>query len=360
MASARHHADGVVEQRERLLLAALADEVRTIHLTFFGGGLTMPLLALDDATDRLAGWDRRHRTLTVSRRFVTTASWVAVREVLKHECAHQFVDEVLEIHDETAHGPTFRRVCEDKGIDPRSAGVVVEGPALERDGEIDRVLRRVEKLLALATSDNACEAEAAANAAQRLMLEHNLAVLGRPRRYVVRALGRPVGRMHAHEKLLGVLLSKHYFVDVIIVRAWMHAEGRMGSVVEVAGATENVDMAEWVHAFLLGAAERTWQEQARARGLAPRERLPFFAGFMMGVGDSLGRGARASAEKGLVWVGDADLADFVHRRHPRVRRGRIGGQLRDGHAAGREAGQDVVIHKPVATTHAHRGRLLGS
>lgn len=349
----------VIEQHERLLLAALGDEVRTIHQTFFGGGLGMPVLALDDASDRLAAWDRRHRTVIVSRRFVATASWVAVREVLKHECAHQFVDEVLQIHDETAHGPTFRRVCEDKGIDPRAAGVIVDGAPHDRDAEIERVLRRVEKLLALAQSDNAAEAEAAANAAQRLMLEHNLAVLGRPRRYVVRALGAPVARMHAHEKLLGVLLSKHYFVDVIIVRAWMHDAGRMGSVIEVAGAAENVEMASWVHDFLLDAAERSFHEAARTRGLPGRERLPFFAGFMMGVADTLGQGAKASAEKGLIWIGDADLADFVHRRHPRVRRGRIGGQLRDGHAAGREAGQDVVIHKPVASTAPNRGRVLG-
>jgi hypothetical protein len=348
----------VAIRREHLLLEAIRHELRVISLAFFGGGLRPPVLVLDDATDRLAAWDGRHRTITVSRAFVTKASWVAVREVLKHESAHQYVDEVLQIRDESAHGPTFRRVCLDRGIDPRAVGVVLDGAAEARDADDERVLRRVEKLLALAQSDNAAEAEAAANAAQRLMLEHNLACLGRPRRYVVRTLGQPTGRMHAHEKILGVLLSTSYFVDVIIVRAWMHEAARMGTVMEVAGAAENVDMAEWVYTFLLGAAERTWREQARARGLPPKERLPFFAGFMMGVKDTLGRGAKAAQEKGLVWKGDADLVDFVRRRHPRVRRSRIAGSARDGHVAGREAGQDVVIHKPVATTTTNRGRLL--
>jgi hypothetical protein len=357
MTKARAH--DVAIQREHLLLEAIRHELRVIALDLFGGALRSPVLVLDDATDRLAAWDGRHRTITVSRAFLAKASWVAVREVLKHESAHQYVDEILEIRDESAHGPTFRRVCVDRGIDPRAAGVVVDGAAEARDADVEKILRRVEKLLALAESDNASEAEAAANAAQRLMLEHNLAVLGRPRRYVVRALGTPTARMHAHEKLLGVLLSTHYFVDVIIGRAWMHDAARMGTVIEVAGAAENVDMAEWVHAFLLGAAERTWREQARVRGLPPKERLPFFAGFMMGVRDTLGRGAQAAQEKGLVWVGDADLAAFVRRRHPRVRRGRISGSARDGHAAGREAGQDVVIHKPVASTSTNRGRLLG-
>lgn len=349
----------LVAQRERLLLEALRYELKTIALDVFGGALLAPILTLDHATDRLAAWDGRHRTLTVSRYFIASSSWITVREVLKHECAHQYVDEVLGVTDESAHGPTFRRVCSDRGIDPRAAGVVVPGSPREADVDVDRVLRRVEKLLALAQSDNAAEAEAAANAAQRLMLEHNLAVLGRPRRYVVRALGTPTSRMHAHEKLLGVLLSKHYFVDVIIVRAWMPDAARMGTVIEVTGAQENVDMAEWVHAFLLGAAERTWREYARGRALPAKERLPFFAGFMMGVRDTLEKGVEAAQERGLVWVGDADLAAFVRRRHPRVRRGRIGGRAREGHAAGREAGHDVVIHKPVASSSGHQGRLLG-
>jgi hypothetical protein len=349
----------LLAQRERLLAEALRHEVRVIGRDFFGDGLLQPIVALDDATHRLAAWDRRHRTLTISRGFVASSSWVTVREVLKHECAHQYVDEVLKITDESAHGPTFRSVCADRGIDPRAAGVVVPGEAATTDIEVDKVLRRVEKLFALAQSDNAAEAEAAANAAQRLMLEHNLAILGRPRRYVVRTLGTPTSRMHAHEKLLGVLLSTHYFVEVVIIRAWMHEAARLGTVIEVTGAQENVDMAEWVYAFLLGAAERTWVEQSRRRGLPAKERLPFFAGFMLGVRDTLSRGAEAAQERGLVWVGDADLAAFVRRRHPHVRRGRIGGRARDGHIAGREAGHDVVIHKPVATSSPNQGRLLG-
>lgn len=356
---AKAPAHEVIEHKERLLLEALRHELRVIALEFFGGGLQAPILVLDDADDRLAAWDSRHRTITVSRSFLARSAWVAVREVLKHETAHQYVDEVLGIRDESAHGPTFRRVCADRGIDARAAGVI-EGPAEARDVDVERVLRRVEKLLALAERSSGPEAEAAANAAQRLMLEHNVAALGRPRRYVVRSLGQPTARMHAHEKLLGVVLSKHYFVDVIIVRAWMHDAARMGSVIEVAGASENVEMAEWVHAFLLGTAERIWRDEARRRRLPPKERLPFFAGFMMGVADTLGRSAKAAQERGLVWVGDADLSEFVHKRHPRVRRGRIGGTLRDGHNAGREAGQDVVITKPVTTSETNRGRLLGS
>ncbi len=352
---------GAVEEvHERLLLDALRYELAAINTGFFHGGLVAPVLCLDDAETRLAAWDSVHRTVTVSRAFVRRASWVAVREVLKHECAHQYVDEVLDIHDEAAHGDSFRKVCLDRGIDPRAAGIPTAGVGADeaRDIDVERVLRRIEKLLALAHSDNANEAEAAANAAQRLMLEHNLAALDRPRRYLVRTLGTPTSRMHAHEKLLGVLLSRHFFVDVILVRAWMHDAARMGTVTEVSGTPENVDIAEWIHAFLLGAAGRVWSEEGRRRGLAPRERLPFFAGFMMGVADKLAKEARAQVERGLVWVGDADLRRFVRQRHPHVRHGRFGGGARDSHAAGREAGRNVVIARPVEAAADSRDRRL--
>jgi hypothetical protein len=315
------------------------------------------VLALDDATTKLARWRRSDRTITVSRAFLATASWVAVREVLKHECAHQYVSEVLGVDDESAHGETFRKVCADRGIDAAAAGVA-DGAAQPRDADVERVLRRVEKLLALAQSDNKNEAEAAADAAQRLMLEHNLAAQHRPRRYIVRALGTPVTRMHAHEKLLGALLSNHYFVDVILVRAWCHDAARLGSVVEISGTPENVEMASWIYAFLLGAADRCFADAVRHRGLAPKERLPFFAGFMVGVGEKLAREAKTQAERGLVWVGDADLEQFVRRRHPHVRRGRVGGTMRDGHRAGRQAGNDVVIARPVEAAPEQRGRML--
>jgi hypothetical protein len=350
--------DAALLARERLLLQALRSELATINVEFFGGGLRPAQLTLDDSTLKLAHWRRIDRTISVARAFLTRATWTAVREVLKHESAHQYVDEVLRVEGESAHGETFRRVCADRGIDAAAAGAI-DGDAEVRDVDVERVLRRVEKLLALAASDNKNEAEAAADAAQRLMLEHNLAAQHRPRRYVVRPLGKPVTRMHAHEKLLGALLSQHYFVDTIIVRAWCDDALKMGTVLEVAGTPENVEMASWVHAFLLGAAERCFRDEHRQRQLPQRERLPFFAGFMMGVQDKLERESKAKEERGLVWVGDADLEHYAHLRHPRVRRGRIAGAVREGHQAGREAGNEVVIGRPLDEAPAQRGRLLG-
>ena len=56
-------------------------------------------------------------SLRLATRLVHDEPWQVVIEVLRHEMAHQYVDEVLRIHDESAHGPAFRKVCAERSID---------------------------------------------------------------------------------------------------------------------------------------------------------------------------------------------------------------------------------------------------
>ena len=142
---------------ERALLNALVHSWNTLNGTLFRGALRPPVLTLVDGR-RLGFWQRDTRTLALGRGLVADASWPVVVEVLKHEMAHQYVDEVLGITDETPHGPAFRQVCERIGADPRAAG----RPAADEE---PAAIRKVRKLLALAQSANRNEAEAAARAA---------------------------------------------------------------------------------------------------------------------------------------------------------------------------------------------------
>jgi hypothetical protein len=53
------------------------------------------LVALSDSERRLGEWNRAQRTISISRRLVVQQPWGVVREVLKHEMAHQYVFEIL-------------------------------------------------------------------------------------------------------------------------------------------------------------------------------------------------------------------------------------------------------------------------
>jgi hypothetical protein len=317
-----------------------------LNQSLFGSALRAPAFELSSAAGRLGRWVGSARTLELRRALLVEHGWGVLVEVLKHEMAHQYVDEVLGVQAEGAHGPTFRGVCVERGIDPRAAGApraVGEGP--------DHLLERVAKLLALAESPNEHEAQAAMSAAQRLMLKHNLdAVLGERRAaYDFKHLGVPSGRVGESQRLLAAILAEHFFVEVIWVPVWRPLEGRRGSVLEVCGSPENLELAAYVHAFVNHTGERLFREYRATRKLSrQRERERFLAGLMTGFRDKLEGEKKKSREQGLIWRGDGALHAFFRQRHPHIRMTRHATHTgTEAYARGREAGRRLVVHRGI-------------
>jgi predicted SprT family Zn-dependent metalloprotease len=96
--------------------------------------LTPPVIVLSDAATRLGRWIHATRTLELARPLVLTRPWSEVVSVLAHEMAHQYVDEVLHVVGETAHGDSFQKVCAAVGIDARAAGAPVRPRASRARG----------------------------------------------------------------------------------------------------------------------------------------------------------------------------------------------------------------------------------
>ena len=340
---------------ERALVRQLALRYAQVNEERFRDRLRTPLLALSAATGHLGRWISATRTLEISRDFASTRPWLEVTSVLEHEMAHQFVDEVLGIRDETAHGDTFRRVCAERGIDARAAGVPV--PSTTSD-DAARTLDRIRKLLALAASSNQHEAEIAMRRAHELMLRHNIDAIGNTEGYEVRHVGDPLKRGNRVETEVMLLLGEFFFVKVIRVPVYVAHAGKTGNVYEIAGTRANVEMAEHVYEFMLATADRLWRaNRTDARVRNGRDRLAYQAGVVRGFRDKLSAERKELRGTGLVWVGDGDLDRFYRSRHPRITTRRSSVRMGGAHAAGREAGRTVVLHKPVTSTGAG-GRLL--
>jgi hypothetical protein len=344
---------------EAALVRELGQSYQDLNHSLFRRKLGGAAITLTDASSRLGRWVPDTRTVEIARRLVLEHPWGVVMEVLKHEMAHQFVYEVLGKHEESAHGPAFRALCVELGVDASAAGVP---KATGASGEDAPVLERIARLLALAESANVHEAQAAMNAAQRLMLKHNLESVATKRRagYGFRHLGTPTGRVGEADRLLGAILGKHFFVEVIWVPVYRPLEGKRGSVLEVCGTPANLEMAAYVHAFLTHAADHAWREHKRARRIrGNRDRRTFLAGVMVGFLEKLNSHRTEAQQQGLVWVGDAELDGFFKRRHPRVVHVRHTGNRRTAaHAEGREAGRRIVLHKPVGGGPSGTVRLL--
>ena len=277
-----------------------------------------------------------------------------VLEVLRHEMAHQYVDEVLGVRDETAHGPQFRRVCRDRAIDARAAGT----PQDVGSEKTPAILRKIHALLALADSPNRHEAESAMRTAHKLMRRYN--VDAAPGHYGFRQLGNPSGRVPGHHRILAGILGEHFFVQPIWVFAWDPQRSARGRVLEICGRSENLEIASHVHGFVLETAERMWRAHRSDTGLSGnRHRRTFLQGVMVGFHEQLQSQAKACEESGLVWVGDADLVDYVARRHPRQISGRgRSAASSPAYAAGKRAGRKLVLRRPVSGGGQARGRRL--
>ena len=345
------------------LEAALVRELQAtyawVNAAYFKRALAGAVISLAEGTGRLGAYLPDLRAIELSRAFVLEKPWGSVVEVLKHEMAHQYASEVLRAKGETSHGPAFRRTCERLGIDARASGVPAEGKGPE--GETARVLERVAKLLALAESSSEHEAQAAMSAAQRLMLKYNLEASRAPRQaYAFRHLGKPSGRVQESERILAALLAKHFFVEAIWVPVYRPLEGKRGSVLEICGTPENLEMASYVHAFLTHAAESLWAAHKKENGVrGDRDRRSFVSGVMTGFLEKLNRERQKHREEGLVWIRDADLEGFYRRRHPHIHHVRHQGQARtEAHARGREAGRKIVLHRPVEGGPTGSVRLL--
>ena len=339
---------------ETALEAALLRELRSTWVELshnhFRAALRPPALALHDGGRRLGLWERATRTMSLARALVFQQPWGAVREVLKHELAHQYVDEVLGIHDETAHGPAFTEVCRARGIDAAAAGLPAPDGA-QASGP-NPIVRRIMRLLALSGSANVHEAEAATNEARRLMLLHNIdaAVSVGADGFSFRHVGAVKARSDASERILAGILGRHFFVSVIWVPSYQAALGKRGHVLELCGTAANLDVAAYVHGFLTDTAERLWRAHKAALGIrSDGERRRFLAGVMTGVGETLAAGERQSQREGLIVHADAGREAYLRQRYPR-RASRSAGTLERTHAyeQGREAGRRIELQRPVA------------
>jgi hypothetical protein len=200
--------------------------------------------------------------------------------------------------------------------------------------------------------------------AQRLLLKYNLEVPTTDgRRYSFRHLGQPRGRVDEHLRLVAVVLGRFFFVETIWVSSFEPLTGRQGSVLEVVGRSENLEMSAYVYDFLLHSAERLWLEHKRQHRLTSnRERRTFLSGVMLGFADKLAQQQKGQAQQGLVWVADAELSKYLRNRHPNIRRVYSQGQPRsETRAAGKQAGEKLVLHRPIAGRPATAGapKLLG-
>ena len=316
-------------------------------------------------------WLPEQKAIVLSQKLVAEHPWLSVREVLRHEIAHQVVDEAMR-GDDAPHGDLFKKACRMIRADPRAA---TESPSIrewineDHAGSHDRMSSRIDKLLALAGSNSRHEAETAMTLAHELMAKHNIKVaeFGAPAACFSMCIGAPVTRFTTCEYAVMRLLREYYFVSTVVINVFAPDKDRPGRALEISGRIENLRMANYVHGFLHRVIDEQWRTFKRDNDCTHHHKMDFALGLIDGVRGRLEGASEAvvSTERGakaLVLKGQQDLRTYIEQRYPRLQscghRGRLINER--VHRAGKKVGQQTVISKPVENGTGSRRGLLGA
>jgi len=309
------------------------------------------------------------KEICLSRNLVLNHSWDAVCEVLLHEIAHQFAEQVFFALDEPAHGPKFQRACHLLRANPKASGnyTPLDARVLDNSsGPEDKILVRVKKLMALAQSQNQHEAEAAMTKAHELIKKYNVDLLSRGDRrdFLSIFVGSPALRHFREEYHLCSLLQEYYFVYGIWVPAYVLEKGKMGRVLEISGTQQNVRIAVYVHDFIHRFIDFQWDDYNRKRGLGRYRKTDFAVGIIEGFRSKLKLQTKANKggrnNYGLIKIKDPLLQEHIRYRYPHTA-SITGRALRnDQHVLqdGMEKGKELIIHKGISEKRAGKKLLF--
>ena len=344
--------------RERIIIEGLACEwdlaVNQLAPSY-QGRLRRPLLRLAALRGKLGQWLPAKREICLDRALVFDHPWDAVRDVLRHETAHQLADTLLGGDDQPPHGPAFQQACLLLRADPAPAAsripLQVRMAAGHNDAE-SRLRRRVHKLLALARSHNPFEAEAAMLKAHELMARHQIGVLrrGADRTYISVFLGRPALRHFKEVYFLANLLQDFFFVQCIWISTYVVSKAKLGRALEASGLPVHVEQADYAYAFIMRHIDLRWEEFTQGRRFNRYRKSDFAVGVIEGFRAKLTRqrlpGATA-AERALIVQGDPRLALYLQHRYPHTTNIQRGGGRQDPEVydRGHEIGQALVLHE---------------
>lgn len=349
-----------------------------------------PLIRLDTLKGKWGLWEPTTRSIILSLDLIQKYAWDVVLEIFKHEIAHMVVDEI-ERCPQHGHGEIFRTVCQRLGMSPwaQSASVDLGQPILiDRTSQLgekeQQLLRRTQKLLALAESSNEHEAMLAIQRVREIYEKYNLDALenGRHDEYTYININHHQKIIPQHQSLIAQILQQHFFVDVIFSQLYDASSNVTHKIMEIMGSNENVLMAEYVYQFLWQSLPQLWDNFRRSHKLNNKTRRSYYLGVLYGFDEKLKQNAAASIMnpmatdsgarlpieiKRSLAILERRLKEYVQYRHPRLVTRRWGGTHVDGNAfdAGKKAGRELTLHRPLTgkqngTTPTGKPRLLES
>jgi len=330
--------DHIGQQLRTAWLAQIQAEFEDICFQY-RVNLQPPVFELTDSSTRFGSWDHQYRIIAISTHLIRSHPWKITLQVLKHEMAHQICSDIFTAADE-GHGPLFKKACALLGLSgpfcmARADGAafpdILEPSTSPQAEEGRRILDKVEKLLALAGSDNEHEAALAMQRAGELLRRHNLDLSpADDTAFLHLSLNTGRQRMPGYLRGICALLQEYFFVRVVCASIYDPQKDVRLRTIELFGRRENVVVAEHCYHFLTGKLASLWQRNRHRfpRG-GQRARNSYFHGVIAGFREKLALGREECSApavkrkhvRELILAEDIGLQKFVAIYFPRLRKG---------------------------------------
>lgn len=303
------------------------------------------IVVFEDTT-RLGYFDSRSYELGLSKKLMYTAKDEVLKNILRHELAHFMC---YLIHGpQILHGEEFHQVCRDFGwgseVYGAYADIDLENSKFNDPNEsTEKLLARLKKLLALASSDNIHERELATLKANQLLLEHNLDLSKSASStedvvYVKRVL--EASRKSAKHIAIYEIL-KTFFVSPVF------NHGRGIFYLEVIGDKTSVELADYVAHFLDLELEVIWKETQKEnphlKGSSSKN--SFFKGVASGYIEKIEKQKSTIATGAQLVVIEKNIQRYLRIVYPRIGHSSLsaGKHIADAHSAGLSKGSNLSI-----------------
>lgn len=328
--------------------------------------LQRPLIDIRPLLSCWGRWDGNLRILTISQHLIERYSWDIVVEILKHEMAHQIVQDLYLCNDH--HGKIFKEACQRLAVSEWASSATVNP---DRDINTlrrhipgtDRIVRRVQKLLALASSDNEHESLAAMRKVREIYRTHQIesVLKNEEETYDIITICHKKKRIPNYLVRIGSLLAAHFGVSIIYNQRFDAHDQCLYRVTELMGTDRNLQIAEYVYWFLFHKLPLLWDCYCRKvdDGYCITDKNSFFEGVITGFDEQLA-GSKDLAEESktnvendrkvqneLLIVAGKKLELFVKHKFPRLVTSR-GGKRKWSEKtfkAGCEEGRKLRLHR---------------
>ncbi|MEA2083640.1 MAG: DUF2786 domain-containing protein [Thermodesulfobacteriota bacterium] len=341
--------------------------------------LKKPVIELVNSKCSWGYWKNKPRTIGLSVTLIKKHSWDVVINVLKHEMAHQIVNEQFKGNE--GHGPIFQKACRLIGVPEEFSKATGDIPhripdlhESERCSWNNKTLEKVRKLMALAESRNEHEAFLAMKKVNELIKKYNLKRIEENTKadYVYKIINHKKKRIENYQRHICSILMDYYFVEIVFSELFDAKSGNIHKTIELFGTVENVIMAEYVYFFLLNRLEALWKSYKSSNNIPGSMKKSYRLGVLQGFREKLNtlnakrhdrKNPASDGNKSisaLVCAGDSMLTNFISMRFPRLRKysSRAARIDKCTYEAGIDDGKQLNLRKGIIRKDGNKGRLL--